>query len=185
MEINKYIFPSIANLQNTPSDRQMYPPGYLYPRLGTLSIQQPWSTQLLSGTQGRNEVKWRPGHETSLVPPCLNMRSFGSIFKVLVTLLGFFGAPLVIGAMEIVPHLSPLVAPLLTYALTHNWLNPQVESNESSLHHVRNGFYLWNSEALHGSNAKFLNSQLKFQCLSTHTSATWSRETYLNHEYCS
>ena len=27
--------PSIANLKCTPSDRQMYPQGYMYPRLGT------------------------------------------------------------------------------------------------------------------------------------------------------
>ena len=28
--------------------------------------------------QGRNEVRWRPGQETSLAPPCSNLRSFGS-----------------------------------------------------------------------------------------------------------
>ena len=31
----KYIFSSIANLKYTPSDRQRYPWGYMYPRLGT------------------------------------------------------------------------------------------------------------------------------------------------------
>ena len=47
--------------------------------------------------QGRNEVRWRPGQEASLAPPCSNLRSFGSKFTVLktviVTLLGLFGAP--------------------------------------------------------------------------------------------
>jgi len=46
--------------------------------------------------QGRNEVRWRPGQEASLAPPCSKLRSFGSKFtvlqKVLVTLLGLFGA---------------------------------------------------------------------------------------------
>jgi len=47
--------------------------------------------------QGRNEVRWRPGQESSFAPPCSNLRSFGSNFtglkKVLATLLGLFGAP--------------------------------------------------------------------------------------------
>jgi len=47
--------------------------------------------------QRRNEVRWCPGQEESLAPPCWNLRSFGSkcavLKKVLVTLLGFFGAP--------------------------------------------------------------------------------------------
>jgi len=30
--------PSIANLKCTPSDRQMYPQGYMYPRFGTPEI---------------------------------------------------------------------------------------------------------------------------------------------------
>jgi len=45
--------------------------------------------------QGRNEVRWRPGQEASLAPPCSNLRSFGSkcivLKKVLATLLGLFG----------------------------------------------------------------------------------------------
>jgi len=32
--INIFI-PSIANLECTPSDKQMYPQGYMHPRLGT------------------------------------------------------------------------------------------------------------------------------------------------------
>jgi len=47
--------------------------------------------------QGRNEVRWRPGQEASLAPPCSNLRSFGSkstvLKKVLATLLGLFGPP--------------------------------------------------------------------------------------------
>jgi len=47
--------------------------------------------------QGRNEIRWRLGQESSLAPPCSKLRSFGSkctvLKKVLVTLLGLFGAP--------------------------------------------------------------------------------------------
>jgi len=47
--------------------------------------------------QGRNEVRWRPGQEASLAPACSNLWSFESKFtvlkKVLMTLLGLFGAP--------------------------------------------------------------------------------------------
>jgi len=54
---------------------------------------------------GRTGVRWRPGQETSLTPPHSDVRSFGSkcaiLEKVLVTLLGLFGAP---------P--SPLVTPV-------------------------------------------------------------------------
>ena len=50
-----------------------------------------------SFSQGCNEVRWRPGHEASLAPPCSTLRSFGSkctvLKKVLMTLLGLFGAP--------------------------------------------------------------------------------------------
>jgi len=55
------------------------------------------SPKLKYETQGRNEIRWRPGQEASLAPPCSNLRSFGSTFtvlkKVLVTLLGLFGVP--------------------------------------------------------------------------------------------
>jgi len=34
----KHIFSSIAHLKCTPSDRQTYPWGYMYPRLGTSGI---------------------------------------------------------------------------------------------------------------------------------------------------
>jgi len=52
--------------------------------------------------QGRHDVRWRPGQEASLAPPCSNLRSFGSKCTVLknvglhVTLLGLIGAPAVI-----------------------------------------------------------------------------------------
>ena len=43
--------------------------------------------------QWRNEVRWRPGQEATLAPPCSNLRSFGSkcivLKNVRVTLLGF------------------------------------------------------------------------------------------------
>jgi len=52
---------------------------------------------LLMWMQGRNEVRWRPGQEASLVPPCLNLSSFESkcivMKKVLLTLLERFEAP--------------------------------------------------------------------------------------------
>jgi len=46
--------------------------------------------------QGRTEVRWRPGQETSLAPLYSNLRSFGSkcsvLKKVFATLLGLFGS---------------------------------------------------------------------------------------------
>ena len=36
-----------------------------------------------SDVQGRNEVRWRPGQETSLAPPCSNLRSCLSEVNVL------------------------------------------------------------------------------------------------------
>ena len=50
----------------------------------------------MTAQQGRNEVRWGPGQEASLAPPCSNLRCLGSkcivLKKVLVTLLGLFGA---------------------------------------------------------------------------------------------
>jgi len=47
-------------------------------------------------TQGCIDVRWHPGQEASLAPPCSNLRSFGSkstvLKKTLATLLGLFGA---------------------------------------------------------------------------------------------
>jgi len=46
---------------------------------------------------GCNDVRWRPGQEASLAPPYSNFRSLERkctvLKKVLVTLLGLFGAP--------------------------------------------------------------------------------------------
>ena len=48
-------------------------------------------------TQGRTKVRWCPEQETSLVPPCSNLRPFGKKCTVLktklATLLGLFGVP--------------------------------------------------------------------------------------------
>jgi len=53
----------------------------------------------IKNIQGCNEIRWRPGQEASLVPPCSNLRSFGSkctaMKKVLMTLLGLFDDPAV------------------------------------------------------------------------------------------
>jgi len=54
--------------------------------------------------QGRNELRWTLGQETSLAPPYSNLSSFGTkstvLKKVLVTLLELFGALTVI----LLPH---------------------------------------------------------------------------------
>jgi len=77
--------------------------------------------------QGRNEAKWRPGQEASLAPQCSNLRSFGSKFIVLKTVLvsydivgtfrrspQLFGAPILIRRTgNCSPH-APLVTPLGT-----------------------------------------------------------------------
>jgi len=55
-----------------------------------------WRPQICSA-KGRNENRWRPAQEPNLVPPYLNLRSYGSKFTVLkevsVTLLEIFGVP--------------------------------------------------------------------------------------------
>ena len=71
-----------------------------------------WRCQIgMCFMQGRNEVRWRPGQETSSAPPCSNLRSFGSnctVFKkVLVRLFGLL-APL--SARGIVPPCPPRYA---------------------------------------------------------------------------
>jgi len=51
---------------------------------------------LCTHNQGHAEVRWRPGQETSLAPPCSSLRPFGSkctvLKKVLAILLGLLGA---------------------------------------------------------------------------------------------
>ena len=72
--------------------------------------------------QGRNEVRWRPGKETSLAPLCSNLKSFGSkcanvlLKKVFVTLLRLFGAPTVIW--------RPGDCAPLRYASGSGWCSP-------------------------------------------------------------
>ena len=77
--------------------------------------------RLLPQQQGRNEIRWRPGQEASVAPPCSNPRSSGSkctvLKNVFVTLLGLYGAPhsdwappLRFGARGIVPPLPPRYA---------------------------------------------------------------------------
>ena len=64
------------------------------------------SRGVLNYCQGRNELRWRPGQEASLAPLCSNLRAFGSkctvLKKVLMTLLGLFGAPQSFGALIVV-----------------------------------------------------------------------------------
>jgi len=40
--------PSTANLKCTPSDRQMYPQGYMYPRLGNPGLVDAWNREQFS-----------------------------------------------------------------------------------------------------------------------------------------
>jgi len=56
--------------------------------------------------QGRNEVRWRPGQETSLAPPCSNLRPFGSkctVLKTVLMTLWLFVPPQWFGTRGIVP----------------------------------------------------------------------------------
>jgi len=59
------------------------------------------------GRKGWTEVRLRPGQETSLAPPYLNVKSFGSkctaLRKKLAILLGLFGAPQWFGARRLWP----------------------------------------------------------------------------------
>jgi len=66
-----------------------------------------------SVTKGRTEARLRPGQETNLAPPYLNLRYFGSkciaLKKKLTTLLRLFGAPQWFGAGALSPLITPLV----------------------------------------------------------------------------
>jgi len=75
---------------------------------------------MVQSGQGRNEVRWRPGQRSMFGSPYSNLRSFGTkcaaLKKVVVTLLGLFGAPAAIRRphSDSVPgELFPL-APLAT-----------------------------------------------------------------------
>ena len=81
--------------------------------------------QSCTTAQGRNEVRWRPGQEASLAPPCSNLSSFESKFialkKVLVTFVGLFGAPAMISRPVLTrrpgncaPFAPPCYAPATT-----------------------------------------------------------------------
>jgi len=79
-----------------------------------------------SWTQRRNEVRWRPGHETSFALPCSNLRCFGSectvLTEVLVTLLGLFGAW---GSVTILLPLDTTLRGPRGVSTTHRgWLSP-------------------------------------------------------------
>ena len=67
--------------------------------------------------QRRNGIRWRPGQESSLVPPCLSLRSFGSKCTVLKKVAylwycwDFPASPAVIrlpGNWSLVPLVTPL-----------------------------------------------------------------------------
>jgi len=79
------------------------------------SITNVWACSSPS-KQWRTEVRWRPGQETSLPPPCLNLKSFGSkcavLKKVPATLLGLFGSDSAPGA----------VCPPFPLPPTYRWL---------------------------------------------------------------
>ena len=57
---------------SSPKRRRRTVPFRPYTPLITLCLNQPWTTQ------GRTDVRWRPGQEKSLAPLCSNLGSFGS-----------------------------------------------------------------------------------------------------------
>ena len=78
----------------------------------TTARDKSWWNHCRSQEQGHNEVRWRPGQEASLAAPCSNLRSFGSqctaLKKVLATLSGLFGTPILIRHPV---HCAPLDPP--------------------------------------------------------------------------
>jgi len=108
---------------------------------------------LCSCGQGRNEVGRHPGQEASLAPPCSNLRSFGRKFtvlkKILVTLLGLFGAPrwhfpppAVIrrphGYWSCAWELCPLASRRYAPACSDQWRNKRFEAAGQTLRKVCN-----------------------------------------------
>jgi len=128
----------------------------LWERTQTLAITGNYTIMLkcfardtVACQQERNEVRWRPGQEASLAPPCSNLGSFGTkctvLKKVLVTLLGLIGALAVIwrphsdsASGEVYPPCPSVVTPLLaschlfmyaTSGATHRKIKPAVHAN--------------------------------------------------------
>jgi len=83
-------------------------------------------------SQGRKEVRWLPGQEESLAPPCSNLRAFASEAKLLFEestcdIVGTFRRPLMIRRPG---NCAPLVTPLF---LVDNKNDGQVTSAFPSL----------------------------------------------------
>jgi len=92
-------------------------------------------------SQGRNQVRWRPGQEAILAPPCSNLKSFRSkctvLMKVLVTMLGLLGAPIVIRRSGIVPPWPPRSTPVPSaYYMLSFWDNVLVSKRSMHLFSV-------------------------------------------------
>jgi len=88
--------------------------------------------------QGRNEVRWRLGQETSLLHPCSNLRSFGSkcstFKKVLMTLLGLFAPQQWFDTWGIVPS-----CPIATSLVFCKWKSERfLKANKFSSPKVMN-----------------------------------------------
>ena len=81
--------------------------------------------QFLRRQQGRNKVRWCLRQEAGLAPLCSNLRSFGSkcavLKKVFVTLLGLYGAHIVIRRPGNCAPLAPLVTPLRSKGAFSLW----------------------------------------------------------------
>ena len=69
--------------------------------------------------QGRNEVRWRLGQETSLAPPCSNLRSFGNksaAGESTCNIVRTFRRPGNCGPLgSLAPHVTPLAVRLFTF----------------------------------------------------------------------
>ena len=78
--------------------------------------------------QGRHDVRWRPGQEASLAPPCSNLRSFGSKCTVKsrlhVTLLGLIGAPRSHSTPPYCFNARIIMPPLVTHLGTKTDIGP-------------------------------------------------------------
>ena len=66
-----------------------------------------WLQTATDSHTGRNEVRWHPGQEESLSPPCSNLSPFGSKFtalkEVLATILKLVGPPALIPTFTVGP----------------------------------------------------------------------------------